>query len=492
MPSAPWLDDGDVRLYHGDALGVLATLPPRSVQTCVTSPPYWGLRDYGTGSWTGGSADCDHTRQSAVSRASSGLDGATTTQGGVYAYGDKCGHCGARRVDDQLGLEATPDAYVERLVLVMREVWRVLRADGTLFLNLGDSYAGSASQGGPSEKQQSNAGSWHDAARPMPPGLKPKDLCGIPWRVAFALQADGWYLRSDIIWAKPNPMPESVTDRPTKAHEYVFLLAKQPRYYWDADAIRETAIHEGRVRRATGGDSKNGRAPDEVNDRRTATGFTTHDTTVSGRNARSVWEIATQPSPEAHFATYPEALVRRCILAGTSEVGQCIECGSPWRRVPRDGSDAWRGSGPRQEYRGFEPSCAHGAPSVDQIVLDPFVGSGTTALVARKHGRRAIGIDLSEEYLRIAARRTSQLSLLGDAPQGAEQRDASPRPCKQERQGCGVTLAPRAMTTRTAYGYAKGSAPQGAPKRCRRCEQPTPHTYGRGLCARCYLHAGGV
>ncbi len=201
--------------------------------------------------------------------------------------------------------------------------------------------------------------------------LKPKDMVPIPWMVAMALQEDGWYLRSDIIWAKPNPMPESVTDRPTKAHEYVFLLAKQPRYYFDADAIREDAnpAYAGRYDSDFGGAAaESGRVASEngIDMRTRPIGAREY---TGKRNARSVWEVATQPTPEAHFATYPEALVRRCILAG-SRAGDCV--------------------------------------------LDPFVGSGTTCLVARKHGRRAIGIDLSEEYLEIAARRTAQLSLLGE------------------------------------------------------------------------------
>ena len=310
----PWLDHGDVRLYHGDVIACLEHLPPGSCQTCVTSPPYWGLRDYGQ--------------------------------------------------PGQIGLEPSPAEYVDRIVQVFRSVWRVLRDDGTLWLNLGDSYTSGGRDGfGPqSGKQQTNVGSLGMPRAMQPPGLKPKDLVGIPWRVAFALQADGWYLRSDIIWSKPNPMPESVTDRPTKAHEYVFLLSKRPRYFYDADAIREP--HEstrwgGRHSGPNTDDWKNGSRIRERDDR--------DHYPDGGRNARSVWEIATQPFPEAHFATYPAALVRRCILAGSRE---------------------------------------------GDTVLDPFVGSGTTAHVARKHGRHAIGIDLNSDYLEIAARRLQQLSLL--------------------------------------------------------------------------------
>ena len=273
---------------------------------------------------------------------------------------------------------------------------------------------------------------------PTPPGLKAKDLVGIPWRIAFALQQDGWYLRTDIIWAKPNPMPESVTDRPTKSHEYVFLFSKQPRYFYDADAIREAAEYG----RRDWGESGRSRYDAGTN------GFKT-DTVKSsdpsaGRNRRSVWTIPTEPFPEAHFATYPQALVQPCVLAGTSEHGECVECGAPWRRTTsteyeNPGNRTTNGDRSlerrhetagfpvrlekRVETTGWAPSCSCLDPHTDlaagtpltrpQLVLDPFIGSGTTALVARKHGRRCIGIDLSAEYLEIAAKRTQQLSLLG-------------------------------------------------------------------------------
>jgi DNA modification methylase len=271
-------------ILHGNCRQVLPTLPPESVQCCVTSPPYWGLRDYG--------------------------------------------------VDGQLGLEPTPDEYVANMVAVFSEVARVLRDDGTLWLNLGDSYAsGSKGSGGPNEKQDSNAGSYYDI-RKFNHGLKPKDLCGIPWRVAFALQADGWYLRSDIIWHKPNPMPESVTDRPTKAHEYLFLLSKQERYFYDAEAIREDKSRHG------GGQLG---SPDF-------------------RNKRTVWTIPSQPYSEAHFATFPEDLVKPCILAG-SRLGDTI--------------------------------------------LDPFSGSGTVGKVATEFGRRAVLIELNPSYIKLADTRTN-------------------------------------------------------------------------------------
>jgi len=272
-------------------------------QMCVTSPPYFGLRDY--------------------------------------------------KHPGQIGLEPTVDEYVAGMVEVFRCVWDVLADDGVLFLNLGDSYNGyMANQRGTGLE----AGRQH-SRKYIEPGaglrtstLKNKDLIGIPWRVAFALQADGWYLRQDIIWHKPNPMPESVTDRCTKAHEYIFMLTKKERYYYDAVAIKEAAIHEGRVVKASGGDAKNaGKGTFGA----TAAGFTQHDTLVTDRNKRDVWTVATRPYKGAHFATFPPALIEPCVLA-TSRPGD--------------------------------------------IVLDPFMGSGTTAQVALQHGRQYMGCELNPEY----------------------------------------------------------------------------------------------
>ncbi len=382
----PYLDDGDVTLYQGDAAQVLATLPERSVDCCVTSPPYYGMRDYGS--------------------------------------------------EGQIGLEETPDAYVERIVGVFREVRRVLADHGTLWLNLGDSYThntttmplnrGVVAAPGDAGKYGRDLGERHHTT-------KLKDLLGIPWMVAFALRADGWYLRSDIVWSKPNPVPESVTDRPTKAHEYVFLLSKSDRYYFDQEAVREPHTTVGALRER-GTEPSQARA---IGAPQQAGGY--HK---NGRNVRSVWEIATQPYPEAHFATFPEALVERCIKAGCPE-RVCGECGAPsvrvFERVPtgydgaRYGERAVSASGgaitggTRRSTLGSSngkltagtkttgwTDCGHGAYQAG-VVLDPFVGSGTTALVARKLGRRCVGIDLNAEYLDLAAKRTQQLSLLGGA-----------------------------------------------------------------------------
>jgi len=239
------------------------------------------------------------------------------------------------------------------MVAVFREVRRVLRDDGTVWLNLGDSYSSGSRTTTPNDSFRGDT-LVNTTRTPVVEGVKPKDLVGIPWRVAFALQADGWYLRSDIIWSKPNPMPESVADRPTKAHEYVFLLTKNPQYYYDADAIREPATQEMNLNNSK---DKNGVYRGLTRER---------DMMPESRNKRSVWEVTTKPYPEAHFATYPEKLVEPCILAGCPPVG---------------------------------------------TVLDPFVGSGTTLAVAQRLGRQGVGADINEEYLSLASRRLGNISI---------------------------------------------------------------------------------
>jgi DNA modification methylase len=318
-------------LHIGNAIDVLKSMPDQSVNCCVTSPPYWGLRDYG--------------------------------------------------VDGQLGLEKTPEEYVAKIVEVFREVRRVIRDDGTLWLNLGDTYAtGAGLYGNPgsnvtrADHRNNGIGKnsftkdypTHQPNRMPIPGLKPKDIVGIPWRVAFALQADGWYLRQDIIWHKPNPMPESVRDRCTKAHEYIFLLSKSQRYYYDYEAIKEPVTGNAHSR----GDGVNPKAkiPSGLEtgigrSHRSLAGrfrpkqnesFSKAITdTVTDRNKRSVWTVATKPFKGAHFATFPPDLIEPCILAGCPEYG---------------------------------------------VVLDPFAGAVTTGVVALKHFRKFIGIELKPEY----------------------------------------------------------------------------------------------
>jgi DNA modification methylase len=346
------------QVIEGDCLSVLRTLDAGSVQTCVTSPPYWGLRDYGTAIWEGGDPDCDHPHPKAgdIERnlATSTLVG-TGQSHAANGPGAACGKCGAKRVDSQLGLEPTPEEYVANLVEVFREVRRVLRDDGTVWLNLGDSYASSSTYNTTNSLHTKHGWKQDGERRPNAynvPGLKPKDLVGIPWRVAFALQADGWWLRSDIIWSKPNPMPESVTDRPTRSHEYIFLLSKSARYFYDAVAIREDASRGypfpgGGVQRHHHGNGHEGLDSFAVVD--------------GGRNRRSVWTVTTQPYPEAHFATFPPKLVEPCILAGS--------------------------------------------PPQSATVLDPFCGSGTTGVVALRHNRDFIGVELNPTYAEMARNR---------------------------------------------------------------------------------------
>ncbi len=447
----PFVSDPDFELHVGDVREVLASLPAGSVDCCVTSPPYWGLRDYGTGSWAGGDPDCDHmqkvggTGASTLGAASGGNDMSDAareraTTRSYVAYAGVCGKCGAARTDSQIGLEATPELFVAEIVSVFREVRRVLADHGTLWLNLGDSYvAGASGNSAPFRNGKAYNGNSRGISVDA---LKPKDLVGIPWRVAFALQADGWYLRSDIIWAKPNPMPESVTDRPTKSHEYVFLLSKQPRYFFDQEAVREPHSPDGRMK-VIHDHAVNGSHENYAN-----MGTAQERWPNGGRNIRSVWEIATQPYPEAHFATFPEALPERCIKAGCPE-RVCGTCGKASERIvergelvagpsARNHKNAYTWSRPdaRTELDASDMStaralgghipghayenettgwsdCGHDNWRTG-TVLDPFMGSGTTALVARRLGRKSIGVELNPEYAQLCARRLQQLSLLAE------------------------------------------------------------------------------
>jgi len=294
------------RVFHGNILDGIP-IPDKSVHCCVTSPPYWGLRDYG--------------------------------------------------VDGQLGLEPTPEAYVENMVKVFREVWSVLRDDGTVWLNLGDSYGNpSAGRNDGNHMADGRPGGMSfkalGTAKHTGNTVKPKDLAGIPWRTAFALQADGWYLRQDIIWHKPNPMPESVKDRCTKAHEYIFLLSKGQRYYCDMASISEN-FADSRMGNPNGG-GQYSVGSGRMDNGALKTGKWNEDGNITGRNKRSVWTCSTRPFSGAHFAVFPPDLIEPCILAGCPEGG---------------------------------------------TVLDPFLGSGTTAIVANRYDRKFIGVELSETYL---------------------------------------------------------------------------------------------
>ena len=353
----------NIDIYIGNCLETLQKMDDQSVNTCITSPPYWGLRDYGTAEWVGGDQNCDHK----VGRETRGglSDKQKTTKG---SFGDEaiknnqpCPKCGAIRKDNQLGLENTPEEFVENLVNVFKEVKRVLKDDGTVWLNLGDSYS---SGGRTTTTNQTLRGDKnYGVTRPKPSeGIKPKDLIGIPWRVALALQADGWYLRQDIIWHKPNPMPESVRDRCTKAHEYIFLLSKNVKYYFDYESIKEDAVNAGNKSASFKG--RQGGAEYHAK----GGGIGADEKIYDKRNKRSVWTVTTKPFKGAHFATFPMDLIEPCVLAGCPEGG---------------------------------------------TVLDPFGGSGTTAIVANKHNRNAVLCELNEEYVGIAKERiTNTLGMM--------------------------------------------------------------------------------
>ena len=464
------------KIIQGDVLEILKKLPDSIIQTIITSPPYWGLRDYGTAEWEGGDRNCDHKTARSNGDDIKPNDKQKTSMASRPNIQIIC-KCGAVRIDNQLGLEKTPEEYIEKMVEIFREVRRIMRDDGTLWLNLGDSYAGSGGSSGHTSETL-NAGrktSVYGAvanAGYVPPGLKTKDLCGIPWRVALALQADGWWLRSDIIWSKPNPMPESCTDRPTKTHEYLFLLTKsgnsqywthrdkngtrkKPKpdyrwidqdtkkeiaqkpdgwslknkmgwnrinlwqghdYYYDADAISEKSDEAENNYRNKLRQNKDYNLKEPYKDNLPipqANGF---------RNARTLWNIPTKPYYEAHFATFPEELVRRCMLAGSAEQA-CGVCGAPWERiidykanygrrelahVPNNepskvDSSEWKP--PKRDTLGFRPTCEHDNGEGRCIVSDPFMGAGTVALVALKGKRDFTGSELNPDYIKMAEKR---------------------------------------------------------------------------------------
>lgn len=307
------------KIYCGNCIDVLKTFPDKSMNCCITSPPYYGLRDYG--------------------------------------------------VSGQIGNEDTPEQYIENLANVFEEVKRILKDDGILWLNLGDSWAGSNQGAGtknPTPKQASNHGTnymtteKHKSKLSKLNGYKPKDLIGVPWMAAFALREAGWYLRQDIIWAKGNPMPESVKDRCTKSHEYIFLLTKSRKYYFDNESIKEPAVTQPKVRDK----NKEGYQVDYSKGVRFSDGERVYG--VDGmRNKRDVWNVNTKPCKEAHFATFPDTLIEPCVLAGCPEGG---------------------------------------------IILDPFMGAGTTGMVAKRNKRNYVGIELNQNYIQIAENRINNMT----------------------------------------------------------------------------------
>jgi len=381
------------------------------VQMCVCSPPYWGLRSY---------LDKDNP--------------------------DK---------PNEMGLEKTPEEYIANMVEVFRLVRELLRDDGVMFVNLGDSYWGGKGENGSSKARRTaeergyaqSPGTVQMSKRPQDGRhsiIKPKDLVGIPWMLAFALRADGWYLRSEIIWHKLNPMPESVTDRPTKSHEQVFLFAKNAKYYYDAEAVREPYLPSSLERRKYADHDTGDRTQKHQPGRPPCNGEAhIYDPNPFGRNRRSVWTIPSAPYRGAHFATYPPALVEPCVLAGTSERGACPTCGAPWERViekkpstmnirvrdakkgildKKSGYDETATEAEISTYGkeeegesktiGWRSTCScPPAPPVPCVVFDPFLGSGTTAQVAQSLGRNWIGCELNRDYEPLIRERTAQLSI---------------------------------------------------------------------------------
>lgn len=375
-------------IRQGDVLERLWEMPDSSVDCVITSPPYWGLRDYG--------------------------------------------------VEGQLGLEPTPEAFITSMVGVFAEVRRVLKPSGTLWLNMGDSYAGARQASGTTDSRRRDDAEIPRSDRRIEV-LKCKDLVGMPWRLAFALQAEGWYLRQNIVWDKTNPMPEAVKDRPATSHEFVFLLSKSPRYFYDAEAVREP-VTGGAHARGSGVNPKANQSAGRSKQNASFSGAVSK--LVSTRNLRSVWRIPTQPFRGAHFATFPEALVLPCVLAGTSEYGVCTTCGAPWQRIVEKGepdTDHQRACGAdssggysgraTKDYGaaraqdasavkarilagmahrstvGWEPSCECGTSIRPAVVMDIFAGSGTVGVVAQKHGRDFLGIELNPKYVEMARRR---------------------------------------------------------------------------------------
>ncbi len=472
----------DIRTGH--VLDQLKNLPSESVHCVVTSPPYWGLRNYKTEPvvWDGDSA-CSHQWTSLIPGRQANTDTGLALTGtgspesrqpgleeagsGTSSAGQFCALCSAWL--GSLGQEPTPQLYVQHLVQIFQEVKRVLRKDGTLWLNLGDSYAGTSS----SSKKRSGAGRADGRVDVRGQrnrngvgavvGLKPKDLCGIPWRVAFALQEDGWYLRSDIIWAKGvsgqrivekqlleslkknsvpdtvienvlkdlglysgNPMPESVTDRPTRSHEYMFLLAKSKKYFYDHEAIKEPTVSDHNSGNGFNREARESYKNTDGTFRGNEKQWSAIGTT---RNIRDVWALTTKPLKLAHYAAYPVDLVEPCVLAGTSEHGCCSICGSPYKRVLEkttaanpgyngsqfdSGKTGTRDGGERTQHgnrflkttAGWQATCdCPGSEVAPCTVLDPFCGSGTTGIVALKHGRKFVGIELNAEYVEMAKTR---------------------------------------------------------------------------------------
>lgn len=431
-----------VRILHGDVRKALAMLSDESIYCVVTSPPYYGLRNYNTPPqvW-GGDLVCRHEweKEQTITR---GLEASRSGMSFESSHGSFCQHCGAWT--GHLGLEPSPSFYIQHLVEIFHEVRRVLRKDGTFWLNIADSYRSSGGQ----RSYGSFGNAVGRATRPrFRPGAeladgiidnrnqrnrngvhcneaKVKDLIGIPWMLAFALRDDGWWLRSEITWCKRAPMPESVTDRPTRATESIFLLTKNDHYFYDAEAIKEEA--------ETGTELGFLRGKAEQGDPRDS--YTTN--TSAMRNMRNFWLLNPEPISDEHYAVFPTEIPRRAILAGTSAKGVCAKCGAPWERIThvvsrtgtkKHGIGVDRTKGRAGETRisdsTWQPSCVcETADPIPATILDPFLGSGTSAIVSAQLQCNAIGIELSDEYVAMARKNLAQdAELIGLATVSVEE-----------------------------------------------------------------------
>ena len=448
-----YYEDSHIKVYNKSCTD-MSELEDNSIQCCVTSPPYWGLRKYdgNQGLIWGGDKNCQHEWGKGIIRKDRGAAKGKTAQVGNQIneisgvsteQGNYCQICGAWK--GSYGLEPTPELYVSHSIEILREIKRVLRPDGVVFWNIGDSYYGG---GGNSSKYNRGPNSiMPQNSKVLFPcisvtntkhqTIKPKDLCLIPFRVAIAAQEDGWYIRSVIIWNKPNPMPESVKDRPTDAYEHILMMTKSSKYYWDMEAVREEYTEP---LNRWGGDTFRKSSHkyidtfEETGDnggigKIGATSMFRAGRPVrpdnAGRNLRNVWTFPTQPYPEAHFATFPEALPERCIKAATPEYGCCDKCGKPYERIVerRTEKNSWgenkkdfsqypkegRCGDVSTKTLGWKQACkCENSKPIPSTVLDTFCGSGTTLWVAKKLGRKAVGYELSEKYCNLIVDRNRQ------------------------------------------------------------------------------------
>ena len=431
----PYFETDAGVIYQGHVLDVLRGLSDGSVQCVVTSPPYWGLRVYeGEPLVWGGDENCNHEWGDECGKVDGPRHGTgASTLHDKDSWGDRksgnqgqfCLKCNAWK--GSLGLEPSIDLYLDHLMQIMKGLWRVLRDDGVCFWNIGDCFAGSGSPGG--DFRDGKGGD--DYLRPYNRkgnNLCAKSLCLVPQKFAIRCQEAGWIIRSEIIWAKPNPMPESVIDRPTRSHEQIWMMVKQGKYFWDQEAIREKGATpvDSKAGHTFGGKKNNTEYLAKSNQPGKKWAWT------STRNIRDVWAIATEPFAEAHFAAFPTKLAETCIRAGTSKRGCCVVCGAPWGRISKrkpDNTDYPSGPGGKKRYFdvvlgkgdkstlstvaryksktiGWQPTCkCKTTETVPCIVLDPFFGAGTVGVVCKNLDRKFIGIELSKEYCEMVAKR---------------------------------------------------------------------------------------